>query len=303
MSDKHDVVIAFSGGLESTYLAQLMLEKGHDVQLCYSNIVGKKPCFLEAALVYRCYEKIKGLFPDRKVVLTYMDKGFFGTHHSNNAILHVNQAMRVACLLTELQKMNKHSLFMCGWTGEGTQENCLNPGAYSEQQYEYMKQLPITLNPYTRLSIKPSPILTPLWGMTKKEVYLKLHSELTNVVVLNTYDQQISEVKMREWVQAGLMLPDYIDDIKRSSFGWLSVMNNFGLYFADSWQWYEWFKYMEQLDIGFPDDSPLFYATPSARLHNRPILPYSEIDNAVNSFKKIFTLYFKSLKQEKDNVN
>lgn len=304
MSNKFDAVIAFSGGLESTYLAQLMLEKGHKVRLYYTNATGRNPCFVEATLVFRCYKKLKESFPDGNISLHYADRVFFGTHHSSeNRMLHVNQAMRIACLLTDLQKFEKDALYMCGWTGEGCQEVSLNPGCYSAKQYEDMKQLPITLNQYTRLAVKPSPILTPLWGMSKKEVYEKLHPDLKDVVVLNTMHEKISTAKIQEWEEAGLPIPSYVKQLNDRTIGWKDIINNFGLYFADSYIWGQWIGHLTGLHIEYESTTPLYYASPKARFTNAITLPLSEINSAVVDFENTFTEYFKTRKKEQSNAN
>lgn len=298
------VFIAFSGGLESTYLAQMMLEKGHRVELVYTNAYGVQPCFLEASLVFRCYKKLKELFPDNNLQFYYMDREFFGTHHSfDNRVLHTNQAMRIACLMAELQKLEGVNLYMCGWTGEGTLETSLNPGAYSTKQYEDMKLLPITLNQYTRLAVKPSPILTPLWGMTKKEVFCKLHSELHDVIVLNTANNKISDVKIDEWKEAELPVPDYVNKFMLGNITWKDLINNFGLYFATPYIWEQWINHLTGLTPTAEKLSLLSYASPRIGHGNRALISLNEINSNVRNFEEKFIKYFKSQEQEKSNVN
>ncbi len=150
-------------------------------------------------------------------------------------------------------------IYVAGWLKEDAYETSHCFADYTEKQYDELKHYPITVNPLSRLSAHPIPILTPLWDMTKREVYEKINPELRNYLVLNMHGVEVSESKKDEYKAAGISTPDYLNDWKENR---QLFVNDYGKCFADS--------------------ERLYYSKPS-------VLSYS-IENNLNMFLSLSTL-------------
>lgn len=226
--------VAFSGGLESTVVAQMILEDGFDVELYYGDVTGVGPDPLEASLVYRNYEQLKKLYPERKVSLFYVNKNYFASAEHNEMICKVNQAFRVACLCTDLTSQTGAFYVACGWTGDGAIETNRNPGGYTKEDYIEMLNLPRSLNHLSRASAFPHTIQAPLWGKSKAEIYEKLNPEMVDYIVINQRNGVVRDNKKEEFAEFGIKFPSYVDESGRVD---ASVINDFGCYFWSENKW------------------------------------------------------------------
>lgn len=226
-------VIAFSGGVESMYLAQMYIEQGYAVELTYGCVNGRAAEVYEASLVYRAYEQLTKLYSKARIWLVHSPKSFFGTHRGANRSLRVNQQFRTACMLTDAQgrEFDNTVVFAVGWLKEDAYETSLSFSDLTERQYDELKHYPITVNPLSRLSAHPIPILTPLWDLTKRVVYERINPELKDYLVLNMIGPDISPAKLEEYKTANIPLPNYLNnwDKDRQLF-----VNDYGRCFADS---------------------------------------------------------------------
>jgi hypothetical protein len=267
------VRLAFSGGVESTYLAQMFLEEGNSVELHYGNVRGVLAEPEEAGMVYRCFLKLKELYGD-KVKFFYCPQKYFTSAQANNVdqIHYVNQAFRVACLLTDMMAFGGNFVYACGWTGSGALEKSLNPGCYTERDYQEMKQLPRLLQKFSRAYSFPHVILTPLYNQKKTDIYNKLNPELRDYLVLNSNHEYISRAKLDEYKKTGLPLPQYLDGEINPSVPKAVWDNQFARFFYDVHHWMDYFGDTSNLLRDLLQDSRPFNPHYKARMDERDVL-------------------------------
>jgi len=205
------VRLAFSGGVESLYLAQMFLENKKKVELYYGNIRGAFADPIEAGLVYRCFLKLRELYGN-KVDLFYCTQKYFTSSQSQKLddSHYVNQAFRVACMLTDMMAYGGDHIYACGWTGSGAIEESLNTACYTRADYQAMTLLPRMLHPFSRAYSFPHTILTPLHNQSKVEIFNKLNPELLDYLVLNSDNGRVTTAKIEEYEEANLPLPQYL---------------------------------------------------------------------------------------------
>lgn len=271
--------IAFSGGMESTYLAQLFLEKEwfDTIRLYFGAISGVTPDPLEASLVYRNYKKLVSLYPNKRITLFYVNKNYFDSSQCEAAINLVNQAFRVACLCTDITSESGNFLVACGWTGDGDIESTLNLGGYTKNDYLEMLEFPRKISHLTRGATFPHTILAPLWGMTKKEIFNKLNPELRDYVVVNNRNGEIVDNKLDEYDSAGIVHPNYITNKRINA----DVINSFGKYFYSVCDW--------QRVLGETVSSPYKVLELLTPTHNQlaRALKAEEMVHRVDSFEEV----------------
>lgn len=255
--------IAFSGGMESTYLAQMFLEKEHtDVELYFGAITCMTPDPIEASLVYRNYDKLKELYPTKKITLHYVNKNYFETADiKGQRINYVNQAFRVTCLCTDLMSHIGDYIVACGWTGGSAMEESLTCGCYTKDDYLEMLKFPRTINHLTRASAFPHTIQAPLWGMTKREIFNKLNPELLDYVVVNNQNGKVVDGKLDEYDAEQISYPNYIENKYINLF----VINDFGRYFYTPDAWASYFN--NDLNTKIPYDVFTFTSPTYTRLN------------------------------------
>lgn len=278
------VVIAFSGGVESMYLAQMYIEQGYSVELLHGCINGRAAEVYEASLIYRAYEQLQKLYPQARIMLSYSPKGFFSTHCGDDHALMLNQQFRTACLLTNMQSKRFRSgvIYVAGWLKEDAYETSLCFADYTEKQYDELKHYPITVNPLSRLSVHPVPIITPLWDLTKRIVYERINPGLRDYLVLNMIGPNVSSAKIEEYKMADIPLPNYLNnwDENRQLF-----VNDYGRCFADS----DKFSYAKPSDLQHPEEFLLSkFLNLNAYLKNKTVV---DSDTLLQEYKKCTELH------------
>jgi len=277
-------IVAFSGGVESMYLAQMYIEQGYAVELTYGCVNGRAAEVYEASLIYRAYKRLTELYPKASIWLVYSPKSFFGTHRGENKSLRVNQQFRTACMLTDAQGREFYNsvVFVAGWLKEDAYETSLNYSDLTEKQYDELKHYPITVNPLSRLSVHPIPIITPLWNLTKRIVYERINPGLRDYLVLNMIGPNVSPAKLEEYKAADIPLPNYLNDWDENR---QLFVNDYGRCFADS----DKFSYAKPSDLQHPEEFLLSkFLNLNAYLKNKTVV---DSDTLLQEYKKCMELH------------
>ena len=282
------VRLAFSGGVESTYLAQMFLEEGRQVELHYGNMRGAMADPVEAGLVYRCFLQLRKLY-GRKVTLFYCTQKYFTSSQCQklDGSHYVNQAFRVACMLTDMMAYGGDYIYACGWTGSGAIEKSLNTASYTQGDYQDMTQLPRMLQRFSRAYSFPHTILTPLYNQSKADIFKKLNPELLDYLVLNSDKGRITVAKIEEYEAANLPLPQYLEGKDKRDIPKEICSNEFGRFFFSQGEWQTYFG-----DDSFEVSMLLENATPfNPRYQAR--MPEEDVLMAVRTFERKTTRIIK----------
>lgn len=229
------VNIAFSGGVESTYLLQLALEKGFDVNLCIIN-VGGVPEFRLAELI--TMERIikfytnemteqKDYLPKAKQTLTgrIVDTmhmagcPFFARQTPERSLVSTGVTQQFGVVLGMLAIRREYvDNFMpstwIGWTKDDCAERTFNELDHSEKDYQALLNLPELIGPLSNADNIGIKFRAPLWEMTKAEVYAKLMDGAKELIIPNGHSHRnwsngtvchvVHQDKQKEWEAAGI---------------------------------------------------------------------------------------------------
>jgi hypothetical protein len=177
-------LIAFTGGLDSTYLLQEELKKGHDVEVVYAYVSqGDIQCLAELTCRRRILNYFKQLYPgkikDEWVTVDpalWVRQGLEAMRSGRFQL--VQQYNTMTSLIQVILQADKdiHYRPMTGWHCMDVMEN--NPVEYqSEETYTLYKGIFKSLV----RSVEPERnifcgLTTPVWDVTKKEMWDSLDS-------------------------------------------------------------------------------------------------------------------------------
>ena len=229
------VNIAFSGGLESTYLLQLALEKGFTVNLCMINVGGTMESRLGELIAMeriikffkmvgdeeRAYlPKAKWTLPGRiNDVMHYAGCPFVSRQESNKSLATFDVTQQFGVILGMLAIRREYlddymPSTWIGWIKEDAAEFSFNEMDHSEKDYQDLLNLPELIGPLSNADNLGIKFRAPLWEMSKTEIYGKLLDALKPMLIPNGrshVDHANNKVehfphqsKLEEWKDAGL---------------------------------------------------------------------------------------------------
>ena len=190
------VLVAFSGGLDSTYLIHEKLNKGHTVIPCYLNNWGSNRKHV-AEFIAR--DNIINLF--REKIKSRVYKGQFGriVHYNYPPIIspsdkqgveanNINQQANAILMMMAIRRVfiEYAPTILVGWLKEDTREESFHHFDYSAKQYQQLLDLPETFGPISGIThTGHCTAFAPLWDKSKIEIWNGLPEDLRNLLVYN----------------------------------------------------------------------------------------------------------------------
>lgn len=239
------ILLAFSGGVESTALLEKALTDGHKVVACMINVHGDNVKRL--AEITAC-ERIIKYYRDNSA--PYQGKIVSVVHApicpwvpaamDTHPLAHNSITQQFA---TVLGMMSIRRYFMnngmpttwIGWIQEDTSDYSNYELDFSPKQYKQLLDLPKILGPLSNSDLSGCPFRAPFWDMSKADILKIIPTPVIDLLIPNASrtDTQTTitlhpyENKIKEWVEAGLykvdedlvpIIPNYDYSVEEASF-------------------------------------------------------------------------------------
>lgn len=229
------VNLAFSGGVESTYLLQLALEKGFDVNLCMINVGGVPEVRLGELIAM---ERIVKFYKDQmREQQDYLPKAkwtlkgrimddmhfagcpFAARQTASRTLVAFDVTQQFALILGMLAIRREYldhymPTTWIGWIKEDAAETSFDELEHSEEDYLALLKLPELIGPLSNADNIGIKFRAPLWEMSKSEVYSKLMDGVKPLLIPNglgypnqskdCVDHVVYKDKQEEWKAAGI---------------------------------------------------------------------------------------------------
>lgn len=203
--------VAFSGGLDSTYLIHKLLKEKHDVHVIPCIIMpsgGLKGAVADLLAIDNILKYFNEFKDDYQGTLCppvyYVRPSVPANTNVNTPNTHnINQQVNVAMGLMQIRKKIMDDCWpslATGWLKQDCSEHTFNEADYSEEQYEALLTLPKTLGRVSGLDGVGTRIHTPIWNMNKKELWEGLPDRLKELLSFNGYSSVILDRKANEWI-------------------------------------------------------------------------------------------------------
>lgn len=191
-----DVRIAFSCGVESTYLLQKALEEGYNVWPCYINVTNNP---LTQAVEFHRMRQIlavaKALYVDKGRgcigEITYYKKTLLEGCEDRNpkgataVVQQFNTALGMLMIRRNDILRGSYPGVWIGWIKEDSFEGTSCPWDYLEEEYQAFLNFPKAFGKLTSADFRGVPFSAPLWDMKKIDIYNKVHPELRPLILAN----------------------------------------------------------------------------------------------------------------------
>lgn len=243
------VNIAFSGGVESTYLLQLALERGHDVNLVMINasnsldtrvgeIIAMEriiQAFRDTILEARAYlplkqQRFKGNICD----IVHVPVCPFPAHQGEfKSLVTYDVTQQFAIVLGMLAVRREYidtamPSTWIGWIKSDAAETTFNETDFSEDDYSALLNLPKTIGPLSNADNIGVQFRAPAWNMDKRDIYDELIDEVKELIIpngcgrVNWRNDTVIHTpfghKLTEWKAAGIPYQEeYVFNIKAAS--------------------------------------------------------------------------------------
>ena len=199
--------LAFSGGIESTYLLQKLLSDNNRVHIVFANLCGGAQGYagemLRAKQILDYFRK-KIDEPDGPYTKSRLGNIYWhiGTPYLNgvsrykcsnstcneNVTTSVTQQFAITDVMMNFRKerISKHyPTTVLGWLKEDTTEYSLNEYDFTEAEYRELLNLPVRLGRLTNSDLIAKPFRAPLWEMRKTDIWRNLDTDLKHLVLPN----------------------------------------------------------------------------------------------------------------------
>jgi hypothetical protein len=229
------VNIAFSGGVESVYLLQMALERGFKVNLCLINVNNNLETRMsEIIAMERIIEVFKELIRDDQ---DYRPKAQWRFKGEIKDIMHmpvcpyvprqdkfrsvvtfdVTQQFAVVLGMMAIRReyidTNIPSVWI-GWLKQDAAESSFNEIDFTEADYRALLMLPEIIGPLSNSDNIGVPFRSPIFEMSKKEVYNSLIPEVKEMLIpngaghVNWASRIVTHIpydhKVEEWEESGI---------------------------------------------------------------------------------------------------
>mgnify|MGYP003407396528 CR=1 FL=1 len=243
------VNIAFSGGVESTYLLQLALERGFNVNVVMINannhldtrigeIIAMERIikFYENAIregkdyLPRRQQRFKGSIRD---IIHVPVCPFPASQNEFKSLVTYDVTQQFAIVLGMLMVRRDYvdtvmPSTWIGWIKSDSAETTFNETDFTEDDYGALLKLPKTIGPLSNADNIGVEFRTPLWNMDKRDIYDELVDEVKTLLIPNgsghvlwkngTVVHDPYDHKLAEWKAVGIPLQaEYVFDIKDAS--------------------------------------------------------------------------------------
>lgn len=229
------VNLAFSGGVESTYLLQLALEKGFDVNLCMINAGGVPEVRLgELIAMERIVKFYKEQMREQQDYLPRAqwtlkgrimdDMHFAGCPFSarqsvSKSMVAFDVTQQFAIILGMLAIRREYvdhymPTTWIGWIKEDCSDSTFFEMDHSEEDYQALLKLPEVIGSLSNADNIGVKFRAPLWEMSKSEIYSKLMDGVKPLLIPNglsypnwpndRVDHVVYKDKQEEWKTAGI---------------------------------------------------------------------------------------------------
>lgn len=289
-----EVMIAFSTGLESTYLLQRAVEQGYDVTLCHINVSSNpiaQAVELQRTLEIAQWVNKNYLRSDHGKVVQiqcYHRSLITGCSNRNpsqavNIVQQFNTALGMLLMRRDWIVKNEYPGVWVGWIKEDTFEHSLDPWDYSQEQYQAFLNFPVTLGKLSSCDFKGVPFSAPLWATGKYEIWESLNPSLRDMILPNfsaisinkdLIRLTVSSSKQDEFKEAGLPVPEDTVNFNRDNLNFLSKLLG---------------KLLKGKDFGLPDSMDSVVKTLCEEIPSRSVSFSFPVESQFKSLEEEFT--------------
>lgn len=200
--------LAFSGGIESTYLLQKLLLGNNRVNIIFANLTGGPSGYLGEMLRAKqiidwfniklsdkesSYSKARSCIGNVtwNIGIPYLNLWRGNSYNNDNSpvMTGVSQQYALVELLAEHKKERRSSDFypstVIGWIKEDATEYSLNEYDFTEAEYQELLNFPVRLGRLSNSDLVAKPFRAPLWEMRKIDIWDALDPELKELVLPN----------------------------------------------------------------------------------------------------------------------
>lgn len=301
------VHLAFSGGIESTYLLHKLLSSNNRVKIIFANLTGGARGYAGEMLQAK---KIIDWFKTRMkeegsvyhtarshidsvhwhIEIPYLNAVSRGGCYNNgscseNVTTSVTQQFALIQLLSEFRKssMQRHyPSTVLGWIKEDASNHSLDEYDFSEAEYQELLNYPVRLGRLSNSDLTAKPFRAPLWDMKKIDIWNDLDDELKELIIPNGKGDICADGYYHHGIDLGKKLEFEEHGIPFKETYKIPVPDNcFGFFIRLL------LNHVTPQELGLPEGAANFVVACRERFirSNYPVITESQVEHLKDSFK------------------